>query len=142
MSLEGDISSWVESRLDTQVAALREVKAIASPEEFQLICSNPPSAGVLVFAGRAVDSSQDLDANQLIEIKVGIWVSSVAFRSDEDFAAATTGIYVLRGAIHTALKNQIPTGAASPLRYESHDLDEFDNGLAIMVMEYTTLAII
>ena len=140
MSVLGGIEDWVESRLDTQVAALTSVQAIAKPEEFQIIGRNAPAAGVLVVAGDATDE-MTLGGDQLITVNVGIWVSSRTFRGGEDLDA-TNGLHDLFDAIHTAFKSQTPTGAFDPLRYVNHALEDITDGLAVMVIQYRTGVII
>ena len=141
MSLFSGITSWIESRLDTQVAALTNVKAITTPEEFSILGGrHTPAAGIMVASGVATDS-QTLGQSsiQLIEIKIDIWVSSRMLRGGKDLDN-TNGIYDLFDAIQTAMKNQVPTGADSSFRYISHEIDVLDGGLAVMQMQYVTTA--
>ena len=140
MSVFGGIAAWVESRLDTQVTVLTSVKAIAEPEEFEIIGRNVPAAGIMVVAGEATED-MTLGGEQLITIDVGIWVSSRALQGGPDLSQ-TNGLYDLFDAIHAALKQETPTGAFSPLRYLAHDTENLDGGLAVMVMQYRTSAVI
>lgn len=141
MSTFSDIETWVSSQLVTEVSALRTVKAIATPEEFQLVGRNAPSAGVLVIAGDTTDEIILGTGDQLITIDVGIWVSARAFRGGENLSEAN-GIHDLFDDIWTAFKNQTPTSAFDPFRYVGHRLESIDNGLAVMSIQLRTAAVI
>ena len=140
MSVFGGIAAWIETRLEAQVSALTDVKAIAAPEEFEIVGRHVPAAGIMVVAGEATDD-MTLDGEQLITIDVGIWVSSRALQGGPDLSQ-TNGLYDLFDDIHAAIKQQTPTGAFEPLRYLAHDTENLDGGLAVMVMQYRTAAII
>jgi hypothetical protein len=140
MSTFSDIEEWVKDQLETEVTALTSVKAIAEPEEFQIVGRNAPAAGVLVVAGDATDQ-MTFSGDQLITVDVGIWVSSRTFRGGEDLSA-DNGLHELFDSIHTAFKAQTPTSAFDPLRYIGHRLEDIADGLAVMVVQYRTQAII
>ncbi len=141
MSTFGDIEAWVTNRLDTQIAVLTSVTAIAEPEEFKLVALSPPAAAVLVVAGNEVEGEMTFGGDQLITIDVGVWVSSQAFRGGEDLTA-TNGLHDLFDSIHTAFKGQTPTSAFDPLRYVGHRVNDVADGLAVMVVQYRTQIII
>ena len=141
MSLFGGIEDWIVSRLDTQISVLRRVMPIADPEvELPIVASNTPSAGVRVTKGNdAGEMTQGGD--QLINVNVEIWVSATALRGGENLGD-TNGLHDLFDAVHAALKEQTPTGAFGPLRYDDHDTNDVESGLALMLMNYLTIAII
>lgn len=141
MSVFSNIEEWVKNQLEVEVTALKTVKAIATPEEFQLVGRNVPAAGVLVIAGDSTDEIILGTGDQLITIDVGIWVSARAFRGGENLSEAN-GIHDLFDSIWTAFKNETPTDAFDPFRYVGHRLESIDNGLAVMSIQLRTAAVI
>lgn len=144
MSLRGDISDWVVSRIESQVPAFRSVNAIAAPEEFEIIARNPPGCAVIVT--RSTNAGQDLalgTGEEYVYITVQIWLTAPRFRSDTGAGLDDAdGIYELLDDLNTALRGQRPDSAYEPMRFMDSEVTDIADGRVTAAVDYQTAAVI
>jgi hypothetical protein len=140
MSVRGDVLDWVVNRLSTNLNYLQDVGKIASPEDFDLLAQNMPSAGVIIATGD--NANLETPAGQdMYLMRVQVWFAVRSFTTSE-FDDADKGVNEILDDIHAALNLQEPTGCEMPLVIQRDGLQRMDSGLVEWSVEYECGALI
>lgn len=143
MSVRGDIVTWCVERLQSEVPALRDVRAVADPEELDDLARNPPSAAVLLTKVEDSDTATPPgETYAYFHIEVWYFTNRFGATAVNPGVESADGIYELADAIHAAFKYQFPTGCAEPLRFLEGNTLEVESGQLVSFVEYVTALVI